>query len=114
MADFSTNLLKNLIFYYCILPLTHIYTQSRACLNCLNYSSLINFSLCAELFLFCFADDTALTASNSNLDGIYDYVITKYLKTLQLFTRNKLSVHLEKTQYLLISPNATVNSNIQI
>jgi hypothetical protein len=71
---------------------------------------------CTELFFFLFADDTALTASHEDIDALYDYVNTEFQKLYYYFRQNKLSLHPDKTKYLLISlsPNITCNKKLFI
>jgi hypothetical protein len=57
------------------------------------------------LFSLLFADDTALTASSDNLTELYSFVNTEFRKLCSYFRSNKLSLHPDKTKYLLISPS---------
>jgi hypothetical protein len=60
---------------------------------------------CTDLLSILFADDTALTASHENIDTLYDYVNTEFQKLCYYFRQNKLSLHPDKTKYLLITPS---------
>jgi hypothetical protein len=64
--------------------------------------------LCSKFFSLLFVDDTALTASNQNLDELYDFVNNKFQNLCTYFRDNKLSLHPDKTKYLLISPTQNV------
>jgi hypothetical protein len=70
--------------------------------------------LCSNLFSILFADDTALTASNQNLDELHDFVNIEFQKLCTYFRDNKLSLHPDKTKYLLISPNQNVTCDKKI
>ena len=66
---------------------------------------------CSKLFSLLFADDTALTASHSNLDELFTFVNLEFQKLCSYFRKNRLSLHPDKTKYLLISPNSNCDSN---
>ncbi len=70
--------------------------------------------LCFRLFSLLFADDTALTASNHNIDELYDFVNIEFQKLCTYFRENKLSLHPDKTKYLLISPTTNINCDRKI
>jgi hypothetical protein len=70
--------------------------------------------LCSRLFSLLFADDTALTASNHNIDELFDFVNIEFQKLCTYFRENKLSLHPDKTKYLLISPTANTNCDRKI
>jgi hypothetical protein len=70
--------------------------------------------LCSRLFSLLFADDTALTASNHNLDELYDFVNTVFQKLCTYFRENRLSLHPNKTKYLLISPTTNISCDRKI
>jgi hypothetical protein len=70
--------------------------------------------LSTKLLSILFADDTALTASNENLDELYDFVNNEFQKLCNFFRENKLSLHPDKTKYLLISPTSSANCNRKI
>ena len=57
--------------------------------------------------LFFFADDTALTASADTYDELYQLVNSELHKLCHYFRLNKLSLHPDKTKYLLFSFNNT-------
>jgi hypothetical protein len=62
---------------------------------------------CNKLFSLLFADDTALIHSSNNLDDLFDFTNSELKKLCTYFRANKLSLHPEKTKYLLISYNNT-------
>lgn len=70
--------------------------------------------LSSDLFSLLFADDTALTASSVDIDNLFDFVNTEFHKLCAYFRRNKLSLHPDKTKYLLISPNSNLNCDRKI
>ena len=59
---------------------------------------------------FLFADDTALTHTSDNLDQLFSTVNSEFQKLCTYFRHNKLSLHPDKTKYLLISHNNTLTS----
>jgi len=60
---------------------------------------------CSSLFSQLFADDTALSASHSNLQELFSFVNQEFHKLCTYFRNNMLSLHPDKTKFLLISPN---------
>jgi len=60
---------------------------------------------CSLLYSLLFADDTALTASADSYQELFDFVNTELHKLCTYFRLNKLSLHPDKTKYLLISHN---------
>jgi hypothetical protein len=60
-------------------------------------------SLCTTLLALLFADDTTLLASGSNLPELINYVIEELYKISTYFRYNKLALHPQKTQFMLIS-----------
>ncbi|MBY0379860.1 MAG: reverse transcriptase family protein, partial [Burkholderiales bacterium] len=69
---------------------------------------------CSLLFSFLFADDTALTASADSLHDLYSFVNTEFQKLCNYFRLNKLSLHPEKTKYLLITNQQTPIANLDL
>jgi hypothetical protein len=68
-----------------------------------------------QLYSLLFADDTALTASNHNIEELYQFVNTEFKKLCTYFRQNKLSLHPEKTKYLLVTySNNPVSPNLNI
>lgn len=61
--------------------------------------------LCSDLLSLLFADDTALTYSSDNYGDLFYHVNTEFNKLGTYFRINKLSLHPDKTKYLLISHN---------
>jgi hypothetical protein len=73
---------------------------------------------CSSLFSQLFADDTTQTASNSNLDTLTEVVNREFHKTVNFFCTHRLSLHPQKTQFMLVSnssvhnvPNIVINYN---
>jgi hypothetical protein len=62
--------------------------------------------LCCNLLSILFADDTALTHSDDNYDDLFNHVNTEFNKLCTYFRLTKLSLHPDKTKYLLISHNS--------
>jgi hypothetical protein len=60
---------------------------------------------CNRLFSLLFADDTALTYSANNLDELFDVTNSELKKLCTYFRANKLSLHPDKTKYLVITYN---------
>jgi hypothetical protein len=59
----------------------------------------------SDLSSFLFADDTALAYSSDNLDTLFTHINAEFHKLCTYFRRNKLSLHPDKTKYILISHN---------
>ena len=57
-----------------------------------------------------FADDTALGASGDNLLELNEYVNTEFHKICTYFRLNKLSLHPDKTKFIVISNSAVANT----
>jgi hypothetical protein len=71
--------------------------------------------LCTELMLILFADDTTLSASGDDLNQLTEYVNTEFQKVCEFFRSNKLSLHPEKTKFMIFTSNANVKKqNISI
>jgi hypothetical protein len=71
--------------------------------------------LCTTLLAILFADDTALLASSDNLEELITLINNELIKICTYFRANKLSLHPEKTKFLVISSNQTVlSSNIEL
>ena len=62
---------------------------------------------CSTLLALLFADDTTLLASGDNIEDLIQYVNSEFKKIVTFFRANMLSLHTEKTQFILFS-----NSNI--
>jgi len=62
----------------------------------------------SNLLSYLFADDTALSNSSSNLDELFTTANTEFHKLCTYFRRNKLSLHPDKTKFLLILHNNTL------
>jgi hypothetical protein len=58
---------------------------------------------CSKLFSQLFADDTALSASALNLNDLFAFVNVEFQKLCTYFRKNMLSLHPDKTKFLLIS-----------
>jgi hypothetical protein len=50
-----------------------------------------------------FADDTALLASGSNIEALTDFVNKEFHKVVHYFRKNRLSLHPEKTKFMIFS-----------
>jgi hypothetical protein len=50
-----------------------------------------------------FADDTALLASGSNIDDLVEFVNNEFHKVVYYFRKNRLSLHPEKTKFMVFS-----------
>jgi hypothetical protein len=59
-----------------------------------NYSSLLS---------LLFADDTALAAENDDINSLVQFVNTEFRKICNYFRLHKLSLHPDKTKFMLIS-----------
>ncbi len=62
----------------------------------------------SDLFSVLFADDTSLYATSDNIDELITFVNQQFHKVCTYFRQNKLSLHPDKTKFLLISHNKTV------
>jgi len=70
---------------------------------------------CSNLFSQLFADDTTQSSSHKDLNILVNIVNTEFHKTVNFFCAHRLSLHPEKTKFMLIS-NSKINHipNIQI
>jgi hypothetical protein len=66
---------------------------------------------CSKLFSLLFADDTALTHSSDNFDDLFNFTNNELSKLCTYFRANKLSLHPEKTKYLLITHDNSLPEN---
>jgi len=73
---------------------------------------------CSKLFSQLFADDTTQSASHSNLDTLALFVNQEFHKTVDFFVSHRLSLHPEKTKFMIVSstsittvPNIVINYN---
>jgi hypothetical protein len=73
---------------------------------------------CSNLLSSLFADDTAQHASHSNIETLTNLINVEFQKTVKFFCSHKLSLHPEKTKFMLIShaknipiPNISINYN---
>jgi hypothetical protein len=64
--------------------------------------------LCNNLLSILFADDTALSYSSDNLDDLFDFTNAEFGKLCTYFRVNKLSLHPDKTKFLLITHNNSI------
>jgi hypothetical protein len=62
---------------------------------------------CTDLLTKLFADDTAIINEDDNLDRLIQKTNTEFQKICTYFRKNKLSLHPDKTKYIIIanSPN---------
>jgi hypothetical protein len=63
--------------------------------------------LCTKLLALLFADDTTLLASGPNLPDLIQFVNDELFKIATYFRLNKLALHPQKTQFMLISNSPT-------
>jgi len=61
----------------------------------------------SKLLSYLFADDTALSNSSNSLDELFTTANTEFHKLCTYFRRNKLSLHPDKTKFLLITHTNT-------
>ena len=73
---------------------------------------------CTNLFSQLFADDTTQSESHSNLNILTSVVNREFHRTVNFFTSHRLSLHPQKTQFMLVSsvpvhaaPNIVINYN---
>ena len=70
---------------------------------------------CSSLFTLLFADDTALSDEDDDINLLINRVNIEFQKVCEFFRQHKLSLHPEKTKFLVISnSNITQNLNIKI
>jgi hypothetical protein len=70
--------------------------------------SILDLPLCTELMLILFADDTTLSASGEDLNQLTEYVNNEFQKVCEFFRSNKLSLHPEKTKFMIFTSSANV------
>ena len=73
---------------------------------------------CSTLLSQLFADDTTQSASHCNLDTLATVVNLEFHKTVNFFVSHRLSLHPQKTQFMVVSslpvhsvPNIVINYN---
>jgi len=73
---------------------------------------------CSKLFSQLFADDTTQSASHNKLEDITLFVNQEFHKTVNFFCAHRLSLHPEKTKFMIVScstvntvPNIVINYN---
>jgi len=64
---------------------------------------------CSKLFSQLFADDTTQSASHSNLETLALFVNQEFHKTVDFFCSHRLSLHPEKTKFMIVSNTAVLN-----
>jgi hypothetical protein len=70
---------------------------------------------CSNLFSLLFADDTTLSDSDSDVNTLVTRVNTEFRKVSHYFRVNKLSLHTDKTKFMLFSSNrAVLNLNVDL
>ena len=62
---------------------------------------------CSNFLSLLFADDTALVIEDDNLTNLFDKANLEFHKVCKFFRLNKLSLHPDKTKYLIISNSLT-------
>jgi Reverse transcriptase (RNA-dependent DNA polymerase) len=71
--------------------------------------------LCSSLLTLLFADDTALSAEDDDLVNLINFVNAEFHKICTYFRQHKLSLHPDKTKFLIFSTaKTTPNVNIFI
>ena len=65
---------------------------------------------CTNLFSLLFADDTTLFDSDDDIQTLISRVNTEFRKITHYFRINKLSLHPDKTKFMLLSSNKTINN----
>ena len=71
--------------------------------------------LCSTLLSILFADDTTLSASGEDLITLTEHVNTEFQKVCEFFRSNRLSLHPDKTKFMIFSSNQNVKSqNISV
>ena len=68
---------------------------------------------CSTLLALLFADDTTLLAAGDDIEELVQYVNIEFKKIVTFFRSNKLSLHPDKTQFILFS-NSNVVKNKEI
>ena len=68
---------------------------------------------CSTLLALLFADDTALLAAGDDIEELVRCVNIEFKKIITFFRLNKLSLHPDKTQFILFS-NSNVVKNKEI
>jgi len=73
---------------------------------------------CSKLLSQLFADDTTQSASHTNLEELTLFVNQEFHKTVNFFCAHRLSLHPEKTKFMIVSgsavhtvPNIVINYN---
>jgi hypothetical protein len=70
---------------------------------------------CTNMFSLLFADDTTLSDSDNDIQTLISRVNTEFRKITHYFRINKLSLHPDKTKFILFSTNKTViNLDIEL
>jgi hypothetical protein len=71
--------------------------------------------LCSQLGSLLFADDAALLAKHKDLNELLNFVNTEFKKICHFFRYNKLSLHFDKTKFILYSYSPEIaRSNVNI
>jgi hypothetical protein len=60
---------------------------------------------CSRLLSLLFADDTALAAEDDDVDRLAQFVNDEFRKVCNYFRLHKLSLHPDKTKFMIISPS---------
>ena len=66
---------------------------------------------CSELYSILFADDTALLIEDSDPQKLIERANKEFYKVCTFFRENKLSLHPDKTKYIIISSSQTVQNS---
>jgi hypothetical protein len=59
--------------------------------------------MCSDLMSILFADDTTLSAAGDDLSNLADFVNTEFQKVCEFFRSNKLSLHPDKTKFMIFT-----------
>ena len=60
--------------------------------------------LASQLYSLLFADDTTLLASGPDINALFDFVNVELAKITYFFRQNKLALHPNKTNYIILNP----------
>ncbi len=63
---------------------------------------------CPSKYSILFADDTTLSAAGDDLSNLTEFVNTEFQKVCEFFRSNRLSLHPDKTKFMIFTSNANV------
>jgi len=64
--------------------------------------------MCSDLMSILFADDTTLSAAGDDLSNLTEFVNTEFQKVCEFFRSNRLSLHPDKTKFMIFTSNANL------